>query len=54
MNRPKMKRPEDILAWIARGAVPVDGLYWFEWQSASWRARRRTVVLGAGGRIRRI
>ena len=36
MNDRKVRLPELILARLSQGAVPVDGLYWYERQGRSW------------------
>lgn len=41
MNDRKATLPELIMARLSLGAVPVDGLYWYERQGRTWIDRSR-------------
>lgn len=55
MNDRKVRLPEVILARLSQGAVPVDGLYWYERQGRSWidRGADRKALRAASGIDRR-
>lgn len=46
MNNRRRRLPELILARLSVGAVPIDGIYWFERQGRPWidRARERELL----------
>ena len=48
MSERKSSLPEIILARLAAGAVPVDGIFWLERPRSSWieRGRRRAPTRG--------
>ena len=56
MNDRKVRLPELILARLSQGAVPVDGLYWYERQGRSWfdRATDRKTLQADSGIDRRL
>jgi hypothetical protein len=41
MNDRKTRLPELLLARLSLGAVPVDGMYWYERQGRPWLDRSR-------------
>jgi hypothetical protein len=55
MNDRRTRLPELLLARLSLGAVPIDGVYWYERQGRSWidRSRERNTLRADSGIDRR-